>query len=91
MAFESLHNYYETLVAEHLRDNYDQLSSDQELIEDIACVALNQLPARYIRHDVDFIFYMSSDERDKMEKQVQKAVKDAVEFVQKTKNKKKSP
>lgn len=89
MNFESLHNYYETLVTDHIRDNYAHLT-DMELLEDIACVALNQLPARYIRHNVDFIFYMSSDERSNMEKQVQKAVKDASQLVQKTKQKKKS-
>ncbi len=89
MNFENLHNYYENLVTEHLRENYSDIS-DSELLEDIACVALNQLPVRYIRHNVDFIFYMSAEERASMEKQVQKAVKDASQFVKKTKNKKKS-
>lgn len=89
MNFENLHNYYEALVTEHLRENYNDIS-DFELLEDIACVALNQLPVRYIRHNVDLIFYMSAEERANMEKQVQKAVKDASQFVKKTKNKRKS-
>jgi hypothetical protein len=84
--FENLHNYYETLVTDYLRDKHDDIL-DFELLEDIACVALNQLPARYIRHNVDFIFYMSSEERTKMEDQVEKAVKDAIKFVNKTREK----
>lgn len=88
MAFVNLHNYYETMVTDHLKDNHGDISDD-ELLEDIACVALNQLPPRYIRHDVDFIFYMTSEERTKMAKQVQKAIKDAIQFVKKTKKNKK--
>ena len=80
MNFENLHNYYETLVTDYLREKHSDIS-DLELLEDIACVALNQLPVRYIRHNVDFIFYMSPEERTKMEEQVQKAVKDAIKFV----------
>ncbi|MDH5435670.1 MAG: late competence development ComFB family protein [Gammaproteobacteria bacterium] len=88
MVFENLHNYYETLVTDHMKDNHGDIS-DPELLEDIACVALNQLPPRYIRHNVDFIFYMSSDERTKMTKQVEKAVTEAIQFVIKTKQKNK--
>ena len=58
MNFESLHNYYEQLVTESIMEKFGHMAkSSPELLEDIACVALNQLPARYIRHNVDFIFY----------------------------------
>jgi hypothetical protein len=30
---------------------------------DVLCVALNNLPARYVRHDVDMMFYMTESER----------------------------
>lgn len=83
MNFESVHNYYERLVFDEIvakGRSYD-LPGDPNLIEDIACVALNRLPARYIRFDIDLVFYMTSDEREKVERTVQEAVKYAVDFV----------
>ena len=41
-----------------------------------ACGALNRLQPRYIRHQVDFSFYLSERERGESERQVS----DAVEF-----------
>ncbi len=38
---------------------------DADLLPDIACVALNRLPPRYIRHNVDFSFYLTDLEREK--------------------------
>lgn len=84
MTFESLHNYYERLVSDHLLTTLGQLAqTDPDYLEDIACVALNQLPARYIRHDVDFVYYLPADERIKIDNDVRKAVDMAIEFVSK--------
>ena len=33
------------------------------MLADVACVALNRLPARYVRHDVDMVFYLTEQER----------------------------
>jgi hypothetical protein len=33
------------------------------MLADVACVALNRLPARYVRHDVDMMFYLTEQER----------------------------
>ncbi len=84
MTFDSLHNYYERLVAEQLSSSLGRLTQvDQDYLEDVACVALNQLPARYIRHDVDFVYYLPADERNKIDNDVCKAVDMAIEFVSK--------
>ena len=48
----------------------------------MACVALNRLPARYIRHRVDFAFYLSDRDRADSERQVLEAVDHAFGFVQ---------
>ena len=82
MSFESIHNYYEKLVLAALQAGPDNLvSTDDDYLSDIACVALNQLPARYVRHDVDMIFYMTPDERARMDEEVAQAVRTAVEYV----------
>jgi hypothetical protein len=54
---------------------------DPELA-DVACVALNRLSARYIRHPADFLFYLTERERADLDKAVREAVKHAFEFVQ---------
>ena len=82
MPFDSIHNYYEPLVNESIiktLENGEALDSDA--MEDVACVALNQLPARYVRHTVDMVYYMTIEEREKIEQEVAQAVKSAFEFV----------
>jgi len=37
------------------------------MLADVACVALNRLPARYVRHDVDLVFYLTEHERNAIE------------------------
>ncbi len=82
MPFESIHNYYEKLVLGALQARPDSLlSTDDDYLSDIACVALNQLPARYVRHDVDMIFYMTPDERARMDEEVAHAVRTAIDYV----------
>ncbi|MFV2060205.1 MAG: late competence development ComFB family protein [Gammaproteobacteria bacterium] len=83
MPFDSISNYYEQLVIDSITKNV-VVPSDVEhddFLQDIACVALNKLPARYIRHNVDMIFYTKSDERDEMLKLVDKTVKEAFNYV----------
>ncbi len=80
MSYSNIHNYYEQLVFSEISRNQN-ISADDAFFEDIACVALNQLPARYVRHDIDMAFYLTSDERSKMHADVEKAVRDAIKFV----------
>lgn len=83
MSFETqISNYYEKLVVEELgRRDALQETSDDVLI-DMACVALNQLPSRYYRYSVDMAFYLSAKENQAMETDVKAAVDHAIDFVQ---------
>ena len=54
---------------------------DPELWSDIACVALNNLPPRYVRHSVDMTFYLSTEEHIEMDERVSQAVRNAITFV----------
>ncbi|MGD8483862.1 MAG: late competence development ComFB family protein [Thioalkalispiraceae bacterium] len=81
MGFEGIHNYYEQLVFNKL--SAMGLVDDENILEDIACIALNQLPARYVRHNVDMIFYMTADEHQKMHRDVEQAIDTAVEYLRK--------
>ena len=78
MKFDSMHNYYESLVIEYLTHTFAKEGdySDDHL-EDVACVALNQLPARYVRHDVDMAFFLSTRERERMQQEIIEAVLNA--------------
>jgi hypothetical protein len=84
MAFESIHNYYEQLVVDRITDlvRDKRIEDDIDFIEDVACVALNQLPVRYVRHNVDTAFYMSTAERAKMLEEVEGAVDRAIDYIQ---------
>ncbi len=77
-------NYYEPLVVSAVQHYATQhlanppLATD-DLLEDAACIALNQLPTRYIRHYIDASFFMSANERARMEAEVEHAVHQAFE------------
>ncbi len=82
--FELIHNHHEQAVFDAVKAGapaFAPVAAD-ELLADIACVALNRLPARYIRHGVDFAFYLSDKERADTERAVAEAVSFAFEFVQ---------
>lgn len=83
MNFESVHNYYEHLVYDEIMQNLERygLSNAGNLLEDVACVALNRLPAKYIRYDIDLAFYLSSEERAELETSVRDAVHHAASYV----------
>lgn len=76
-----VHNYYETLVNETLLNINARAKKDAEFLADVTCVALNHLPPRYIRHDVDMNFFMSPIEREETDNKVKIAVDNAIEFV----------
>ena len=91
MAFDNIHNYYEHLVLQRLNDmmQADFIEKDPNFLEDVACVALNHLPPRYIRHEVDMIFYLSPVEREEMEQKVLTAIEDAISFIKENRTKSK--
>ncbi|MAZ86460.1 MAG: hypothetical protein CL693_02355 [Cellvibrionaceae bacterium] len=79
---DSIHNYYEHLVLEELASTSERARTDGEFLADTACVALNHLPPRYIRHDVDMTFFMSTVELQEIHNKVQAAVAKAVAYVE---------
>lgn len=88
MAIDAIHNYYESLVQERIAetDEYKNDKMDEDFLEDVACVALNQLPPKYVRYSVDLIFYMSTQERDEIYVNVDEAIRKAIETVSNNKN-----
>jgi len=83
--FTSIRNHneravYEAVVA--IAPRFPGIADNHELLADVACVALNRLQPRYIRHEVDFAFYLSERERNDGERQVGEAVEYAFGFVQ---------
>jgi hypothetical protein len=83
--FETVHNYCEQAVFRHVVvcvADFPQFADNVEVLADIACVALNRLPPRYIRNEVDMNFFMSSGDRAKMDAAVDAAVTFAFRFMQ---------
>lgn len=80
--FEQVHNYYEPVVFEavaKMAGSHPDFSAD--MLADVACVALNRLPARYLRHDVDMMFYLTEQERRAIDDALQEALSFAFGFV----------
>nr|WP_324259595.1 late competence development ComFB family protein [Cellvibrio fontiphilus] len=78
-----LHNYYERLVVQEVYDQSERVQQgDRDFLADVACVALNRLPPRYIRHDVDMTFFMSPQDMVEIANKVSQAVKDALHYVE---------
>ena len=83
--FTSLYNHHEREVFAAViasAPKYPALAKDDELLCDVACVALNRLPPRYIRHAVDFSFYLTEAERLETDAAIAEAVSYAFNFVQ---------
>ncbi len=80
MPFSAINNYYEQLVFRHILETVPA-PLDDNFLDDVACVALNHLPAKYVRHEVDMAFYMTSEERNKIESSITIAVKNAIDYV----------
>ena len=80
--FEQVHNYYERLVFEdvaRLSSAHPAFTAD--MLADVACVALNRLPVRYVRHDVDLMFYLTEAERHAIEQAMEETLRFAFNFV----------
>ncbi len=73
---EGVVNYYEHLVYTGLANFRDELSADQ--IADATCLALNRLPAWYIRHNVDAHFFLHDDQIADMNRNVSQALDFAI-------------
>jgi hypothetical protein len=83
--FTSLRNHNERAVFDavlELAPRFPGVQDREDLLADVACVALNRLPPRYIRHSVDLAFYQTERERHEHERAVLDAVEYAFGFVQ---------
>mgnify|MGYP000054435961 CR=1 FL=1 len=78
---DDIHNYYEKLVVQHFAALKLEESYNSDFIADLTCVVLNQLPNRYIRHEVDMAFYLPASERFDMESKVKVAINKSLEFM----------
>ncbi len=83
MNFASLYNYYEHLVFNYISRQLTQsyTDKDEEFFLDVACYALTRLPSRYIRHEIDMVYYLAPGELEAMEQKVQEAIDEAAEFI----------
>lgn len=78
-----IHNYYERLVLEQIFEQSTRVQEgDRDFLADVACVALNRMPPRYIRHDVDMTFFMSPQDIQEISNKVKLAVTDAINYVE---------
>lgn len=85
MDFSSVHNLHERAVCDEVEaaaPRYPALSDKADLLADVACVALNRMPPRYIRHEVDLAFFLTERERGENERLISDAVDYAFGFVQ---------
>lgn len=78
---DDIHNYYERLVLQNFEAGKFEEKYDTDFIADLICIVLNQLPTRYIRHEVDMAFYLPASERFEMESKVKVAISKALEFM----------
>jgi chlorite dismutase len=82
--FDQVHNYFERLVFEEVARRAQQpdfTSFTADMLADVACLALNRLPARYVRHDVDMMFYLTEQERQAMEHSLNEVLTFSFAFV----------
>lgn len=83
--FTSIQNHNEQAVFRAVVDampRYPNMAQQPDLLADVACVALNRLQPRYIRHEVDYAFYLTERERAAQERAITESVEFAFEFVQ---------
>jgi Late competence development protein ComFB len=83
--FCSVHNFNETAIfleVSRTAPRYPTVFCHPELLADVACLALNRMPPRYICHDVDNVFFMTDNDCSKHHSEVAAAVEFAFAFVQ---------
>lgn len=78
-----IENYYEHLLLEemNMRIGEGTLSTDEDTLTDIACLAMNNLPSRYAHYAVDMAFFLSEQERIEMNNKVAIALNNAIDKI----------
>lgn len=83
--FSSIHNHHEHTIFQAVTERavqFPALAGREELLIDVACIALNRVQPRYIRHKVDYLFYLTEQERQRNDLMIAEAVDHAFRFVQ---------
>jgi hypothetical protein len=78
---DNIQNYYETLVIEALSNQVKGQDFDEDALTDVICIAINHLPPRYIRHEVDMVYYTSPIEMQEIRDKADEAVKNAIAHI----------
>lgn len=78
---DDIHNYYEHLVLQRIDTLGLNKAKGEDYLADLCCLALNQIPPRYIRFEVDMSFYLAQSERQQMEMNANNAVNQAISFL----------
>ncbi|KXI27980.1 late competence development ComFB family protein [Paraglaciecola hydrolytica] len=78
---DDIHNYYEHLVLEQIERLGLNKSQTEDYLADLCCLALNQIPPRYIRYEVDMSFYLPQSEKKQMEMNAINAVKHGMSYL----------
>lgn len=78
---EDIHNFYEHVVLEKLESLDIFMTKTDDYISDLMCLVLNQLPPRYIRHQVDMAFYLTASDRQQMDMSVLQAINLASQYL----------
>lgn len=82
MMIDSVHNYYERLIIQEIKENYGS-KLDEDSLADMACLALNKMEPRYIRYDIDMSFYLTPSERIEIENKISTACEKAYKLIMK--------
>ena len=78
---DNIQNYYETLVIESLASQIEGQDIDEDRLTDVICIAINHLPPRYIRHEVDMVYYTSPIEMQEARDKAEVAVRNALTHI----------
>lgn len=78
---DDIHNYYEHLVLERIAQLKLINTKSSDYIADLCCLALNKVPPRYIRYEVDMAFFLPQLERIAMEKEVEEAIAQGIKIL----------
>jgi len=83
MERSQIHNYFEHLVFDYIDQHIipDAQKESDDYFLDMACIALNKLPTRYVRYEVDMAFFLHPEERGKMQESVKTAVTEAKQYI----------
>ena len=81
---DDIHNYYEHLVLERINKLGLDGSKSPDYLADLCYLALNRVPPRYIRYEVDMAFYLPQSERNQMEMNVEHAISKAIKYLDET-------